>query len=115
MTAHDFVQNYYMHDSVISNVDVLDNGKTLVLWIDFAFLMQQGYNKADPKTGTLKVTFCDVSDYSIPENVNWDEISIGSYDLEDSVKFNLMNDTTGDFLELFVWSNHILAEAVEST
>ena len=56
MTALDFVKKYIMHDSLISSVEVLDVGRTIVLLIDFAFWMQVGYNETDPETGILKAT-----------------------------------------------------------
>ena len=116
MTAHDFVKNYYMHDSLIDNVEVLDNGRTIVLWVDFSYWMQEEYKEGDPDTGKLKITFYDVENYSIPENVNWTEISIlDSFDLEGKVKFNMVNDDTDDFLVLSICSNRILVEALDRT
>ncbi len=114
MTAHDFVKNYYMHDSLIDNIEVLDNGRTIVFWVDFSYFMQEEYKDGDPDTGTLKITFCDVSDYSIPENVNWEDTSIlDSFDLGQKVKFNIVNDDTDDFIEVIICSNRILVEAVD--
>ncbi|MDO4841008.1 MAG: hypothetical protein Q3990_10100 [Desulfovibrionaceae bacterium] len=123
MTAHDFVKNYYMHDSSIDNVEVLDNGRTIVLWVDFSYWMQEEYKDGDPENGTIKITFYDVSDYTIPENVNWDEIGVfSSYVSGETVIFNLENDmaylrsgVVGDFLELSICSNRILVEAVDPT
>lgn len=123
MTAHDFVKNYNMHDSLIDNVEILDNGKTIVLWIDFSYWMQEDYKDGDPDTGKLKITFYDVEDYSIPENVNWDDISVFSSHVSgETVTFylindmaDLRNDMAGDFLVLSICSNRILVEAVDHT
>jgi hypothetical protein len=111
MTALDFVKKYIMHDSLISSVEVLDVGRTIVLLIDFAFWMQVGYNETDPETGILKVTFSDVTDYNIPEDVDWNEISILEATASgNTVKFSLMNDMTDVYLELIICSGHIVAE-----
>jgi hypothetical protein len=111
MTAQEFVRKYILHDSLIESVEVLSGGKTIVLMIDFAFWMQPGYNTANPETGTLKVTFDDVSECSIPENVKWNEISIlDAVASGNTVKFSLMNDMTDACSELTICSNRILAE-----
>ncbi len=111
MTAHNFVKEYIMHDSLIDSIEVLDTGRTIVLLIDFAFWMQVGYNATDPETGILKVTFSDVTDYNIPENIDWNEISILEATASgNTVKFSLMNDMTDAYLELIICSSHITAE-----
>lgn len=116
MTAHDFVKNYIMHDSLIDSIEVLDAGRTLVLMIDFAFWMQVGYNENDPETGLLQVTFSDVSDYSIPKDADWNEISILEATASgNTVKFSLMNDMTDAYLELIICSEQIVAEKLSHT
>ena len=108
MTAKEFVSNFIMHDSLIDNVEVLDDGKTIIISIDFAFWMQNGYKECNPETGTLEVVFANVNNYTIPENVDWSAISILETSLSnDSVKFSLMNDTTDDYLELIINSQNI--------
>ena len=123
MTAQDFIKNYIMHDSLIDNVEILDKGKTIVLWVDFSYWMQEEYKEGDPDTGKLKITFYDVEDYSIPENVNWDDTSIlDSYisgetvilNLENEMAF-LRNDVTNSFLVLSICSNRILVETIDRT
>ncbi len=116
MTAHDFVKNYIMHDSLIDSVEVLNGGRTIVILIDFAFWMQVGYNETDPETGTLKVTFSNVSNYIIPENIDWNEISILETAASgNTVKFNLMNDMTDAYIELSICSGHIVVEKLNRT
>ena len=116
MTALDFVKNYIMHDSLIDSVEILDAGRTIVLLIDFAFWMQSGYNETDSETGLLKVTFSNVSDYSIPEGADWNEISIlEAVASGNTVKFSLMNDMTDAYLELSICSKHIVAEKFNRT
>ena len=112
-----------MHDSLIDNVEILDKGKTIVLWVDFSYWMQEEYKEGDPDTGKLKITFYDVENYSIPENVNWDDTSIlDSYisgetvilNLENEMAF-LRNDVTNSFLVLSICSNRILVETIDRT
>ena len=111
MTAQEFAQKYIMHDSLIESVEILNGGREIVLMIDFAFWMQVGYNPADPETGPLKVTFNDVSEFSIPENAKWNEISIlDAAASGNTVKFSLINDMTDDCLKLTICSDHITAE-----
>ena len=111
MTAQEFAQKYIMHDSLIESVEILNGGREIVLMIDFAFWMQIGYNAADQETGPLKVTFNDVSEFSIPENVKWNEISIlDAAASGNTVKFSLMNDMTDACSELTICSSRILAE-----
>ncbi len=111
MTAKDFVKDYIMHDSLIDKVEVLEGGAKIVVSIDFAFWMQSGYNETDPETGTLTVTFNDVSAFYIPKNVDWNEISIlETAILGETVVFKLMNDMTDAYLELKICSNDIRIE-----
>ena len=108
MTTADFVANYIMHDSLIDKIEILENGSKIVLWIDFAFWMQNGYSENNPETGIIKVTFHGVSNYMIPENADWDEISILEMKLEGySVKFALINDMTDDYLEININADHV--------
>ena len=114
MTIKDFVANYIMHDSLIDKVEILENGSTIVLWIDFAFWMQEDYNENDPETGSLKVTFKNVIHYMIPENVNWDEISILESKTDgDYIKFALINDMTDDYLEISIKADSVFTAVVE--
>ena len=113
MTAKDFVNNYVMHDSLIDNVEILYGGDTVVLWVDFAFWMQKGYNEADPETGMLKVTFSGVSKCIIPEDVNWNEISILETCIDNgNIKFSLMNDMTDAYLEIIISSDNVTVESI---
>jgi len=115
MKITDFVAKYIMHDSLIDKVAILENGTTIVLWIDFAFWMQNGYYEKDPETGIIKVTFHDVSEYIIPENVNWDEISILEMkDDGDGIKFALINDITDDYLEINIKTDHVSVEVEDN-
>ena len=111
MTAQEFVRKNILHDSLIESVEVLNDGRTIVLMIDFAFWMQPEYNAAEPETGTLKVTFDDVSEFSIPQNIMWNEISIlDTAASGNTVKFSLMNDMTDACSELTISSSRIWAE-----
>lgn len=113
MTSSEFVSSYIMHDSLIDKVEVLDDGSTIVLWIDFAFWMQNGYKDTEPETGTLKVFFHNVKGYSIPKDADWNEISILETVVDgDAVKFNLMNDMTDDYLEIIISAESITATEV---
>ena len=115
MITTDFAENYIMHDSLIDKVEILENGSTIALWIDFAFWMQNGYNEKDPETGTIKVTFHGVTDSVIPENVNWDEISILEMKLDgDSIVFALINDMTDDYLEIMIRADHVTVTIEEN-
>ena len=115
MTIKEFVANYYMHDSLIDKAEILENGSTIILWIDFAFWMQEWYNENDPETGIIKVTFHGVSGYTIPENVNWNEISILNMDMEeDGVKFALSNDMTDDYLEISINADSVSVDVEEN-
>ena len=111
MTIAEFVNRYNLHDSLIDKVEILENGSTIALWIDFAFWMQNGYDEKDPETGMIIVTFHGVTDSVIPENVNWDEISILELKKDgDSIVFALMNDMTDDYLEININADHVTVE-----
>ena len=111
MTGSEFIAHYIMHDSLIDSVEVQDEGTRIVLMIDFAFWMQNGYKESDPETGSIKVTFNNVSFYDIPDDADWNEISILETRLENGqIKFALMNDMTDDYLELVIESNNVEVE-----
>lgn len=107
MKAFEFISNYILHDSLIDSVEVVDDN-TIVMSIDFAFWMQNDYDESMPETGVIKVTFNDVSQYSIPQDVDWNELSILEAKLENnSIKFLLMNDMTDESLEISIHSNSV--------
>ena len=111
MTGSEFVANYIMHDSLIDSVDVQEGGTRVVLMIDFAFWMQNDYKELDPETGSIRVTFKDVSYYDLPEDADWNEISILETSLENGrIKFALMNDMTDEYLELIIETNAVDVE-----
>ena len=111
MTGSEFVAHYIMHDSLIDSVEVKEDGTRIVLMIDFAFWMQNGYKESDPETGSIKVTFNDVSYYDVPDDADWNEISILETRLENGqIIFALMNDMTDDYLELVIESNNVGVE-----
>ncbi len=111
MTGSEFVANYIMHDSLIDSVDVQEDGTRVVIIIDFAFWMQNGYRESDPETGAIRVTFNDVSNYDVPEDADWNEISILETSLENGrIKFALMNDMTDDYLEIIIESSSVDVE-----
>ncbi len=111
MTGSEFVEHYYMHDSLIDSVEVQEDGARIVLTIDFAFWMQNGYQESDPETGAIKVIFYDVSYYDIHDDADWNEISILETCFENGqIKFALMNDMTDDYLELVIESNAVEVE-----
>ena len=111
MTSSEFVANYIMHDSLIDSVEVQEDGTRVVFIIDFAFWMQEGYKESDPETGSIKVTFNDVSYYDVPEDADWNEISILETRLENGrIIFALMNDMTDDYLEIIIESSSVDVE-----
>ena len=115
MTLPDFIANYIMHDSFIDKVEILENGSTIALWIDFAFWMQNGYKENDPETGVIKVIFNGVTNYSIPENVNWDEISILEMKMDgECIVFAMINDMTDDYLEININADHVSVEVEDN-
>ena len=114
MTITDFVANYIMHDSLIDRVEILENGSTIILWIDFAFWMQNWYKETDPETGMLKVTFQGVSNYLIPANADWNDISILEAKIDgDHVIFALINDMTDEDLEIMIHAESVSATVVK--
>ena len=116
MTLTDFVANYIMHDSLIDKIEILENGSTIALWIDFAFWMQNGYKENDPETGVIKVAFHGVTNFVIPENVNWDEVSILETKVDgDCIVFALINDMTDDYLEIIITADHVSVEVENNT
>ena len=68
------------------------------------------------KTGTLKVIFNNVADYKIPENVNWDEVSILEAKMNGNhICFALINDMTDDYLEINIKAEQVSATAIDNS
>ncbi len=108
MTGNEFVANYIMHDSSIENLKISNNRTEVILDIYFAFWMQDNYNESDPEMGTIKVTFHDVSEYEIPDNVGWDSISILSTSIENGcIKFSLTDDSPTGYFEMKIKSDNV--------
>ena len=103
MNAKEFIENYYMHDSWIENVEVFDGGTKLLFTVDFAFWMQEGYKESDPETGIINVTFDGVKKYEAPENIVWENYDILNTFLTetDGVKFAMGSDIFDDPLPYF--------------
>ena len=103
MNAKEFIENYYMHDSWIENVEVLDGGTKLLFTVGFAFWMQEGYKESDPETGIINVIFDGVKKYEAPENIVWENYGILDTFLTetDGVKFAMGSDIFDDPLPYF--------------
>lgn len=113
MTGKEFVEKYNLHDSLIDRVDICEEGSLIILWLDFAFWMQTGYHDCDPETGTLKVSFTNVSNYEIPDDVDWNEISILEATIENNaIKLALLNDVTDQYLEIVISASEVEAEVM---
>ena len=103
MTISEFVKHYILHDSLIDNVEIIDSGKTIAIWVDFAFWMQNWYKESQPETGMIKIMFKNVIEYDIPNGVDWSEISILEAQGEaDFLKLALLNDMTDEYLEIMI-------------
>ena len=93
MTMQDFVSDYYFHDSLINQIDTSDDCKTVTMLIDFAYWMQDNFCDSEPETGIIKVVFHNVTNFSCPEEINFEESSILDVTLnEGAISFNMLND-----------------------
>jgi len=111
MNAKAFITSYILHDSIIDKIEIVDSGCSIVMWVDFAFWMQNGYNEYDPETGVLKITFSNVSAYVIPGEVEWNAISIlDARAVGDNIIFSLMNDMTDEYMEISINSDNVTVE-----
>ena len=107
MTLEEFVSKYNMHDSLIDSISIEDD--TIVIVIDFAFWMQEGFNDGQPETGPLEVRFIGVKNYKIPNDIPLDEISILKTSIKDNaVLFAILNDMTDEYLEIAIESSDII-------
>ena len=109
MTTFEFVKKYILHDSLIDDIEINDCEKTIAIKFDFAFWMQKWYKEFQPETGIIRVIFENVMDYSIPNNVDWSEISILEAQNEsDYLKLALLNDMTDEYLEIIIKCENII-------
>ena len=114
MTAEEFVKKYVLHDSLIDDVYVDNNDGKVTIKIDFAFWMQEDYEESEPETGIVNVIFDGVSYIEIPQEVDWNEISISEARIEgDMIKFELMNDVTDDYLEILILAQNVSFETID--
>lgn len=103
MTAHNFIEKYNLHDSLIDTVNYNQANATVNLQIDFAFWMQSWYTEKYPETGTINVVFRSVKAFNCPSDVDWSPISILRAVCEgETIKIFLMNDMTDDCFEMAV-------------
>ena len=108
MTAKDFVSGYYLHDSIIDEIEESDNGKTISILIDFAFWMQENYCDSDPETGIIKVVFHNVTNFSSPDGINFEECSILDVVFEDeTVTFHMLNDFSDESFEIRIVADSV--------
>lgn len=115
MKAKEFVDKYYLHDSLFDKVSFSKNDAIVSMIIDFAFWMQHWYEEGTAETGLISVTFNNVEDYSCPECVDWEQISILQTEESDGViKFSLMNDMEDSYLEMKIKSDDIEVEILDN-
>ena len=109
MTIQELATNYNMHDSLIDSFSVDDQEKTIRIIIDFAFWMQDNYSEGDPETGPLNVTFLNVSNYSVPEQLPLDEISILKTSvLDNAFVFTILNDITDECFDIRIKADSVM-------
>ena len=111
MKAKEFIDKYYLHDSLFNKVSFSKEEAVVTMIIDFAFWMQSWFKEGMDETGLIFVTFHNVEDYSCPDSVDWEQISILQTEETDGlVKFSLMNDMDDSYLEMKVKSDDIDVE-----
>ena len=59
MTIESFVKHYNLHDSYITSVEYSVDSHCVLLFIDFAFWMQESYKDGEPENGIIQVEFQD--------------------------------------------------------
>ena len=107
MLITEFVNKYYMHDSLIDYISY--ENSTVSMTIDFAFWMQNWYVQGNPETGPLKLEFKNVSFYQCPDQIPLDEVSILEISIEDDIlKFALLNDMTDEYLEIKIAASEVI-------
>ena len=115
MKAKEFVDKYYLHDSLFEKVSFSKDTAVVSMIIDFAFWMQSWYKEGTAETGLISVTFNNVENYTCPENVDWEQISILQAEESDGViKFSLMNDMEDSYLEMTIKSDDIVVEILDN-
>ena len=108
MKAKEFVDQYYLHDSLFDQVSFVKEEAVVSMMIDFAFWMQSWYEEGMAETGLISVIFHNVEEYSCPESVDWKQISILHTEESDGViQFSLMNDAEDSYLEMKIKSDDI--------
>ena len=115
MKAKEFVDKYYLHDSLFEKVSFSKDTAVVSMIIDFAFWMQSWYKEGTAETGLISVTFNNVENYTCPENVDWEQISIlQAEESEGVIKFSLMNDMEDSYLEMIIKSDDIVVEILDN-
>ena len=115
MKAKEFVDKYYLHDSLFDKVSFSKDNAVVSMIIDFAFWMQSWYKEGTAETGLISVTFNSVENYTCPENVDWEQISIlQAEESEGVIKFSLMNDMEDSYLEMIIKSDDIVVEILDN-
>lgn len=106
MTPETFVNKYNLHDSMIDSV--ITDGAAVRMVIDFAFWMQEDYREEHAETGSLAVSFSDVTEYECPDQLPLEEISILNASLQDDgIIFALLNDITDEYYEIRIKARDI--------
>ena len=89
MTINDFLNKYYLHDSLVKNVSSQNN--KVELTIDFCFWMQENYQEKDPETGIIHMVLPNASIISGPTG-DLDDYSILEVEYHDNCIFLLIMD-----------------------
>lgn len=115
MKAKEFVNKYYLHDSLFDKVSFAKESATISMIIDFAFWMQSWYKEGTAETGLISVTFNNVENYSCPDGVVWEQISIlQAEESNGAIKFSLLNDMEDSYLEMEIKSDNIKVEVLDN-
>lgn len=114
MTLLEFAEKYYLHDSLITNINYTETEQTLDIDVEFCHWAQPQYCDTEPEVGMIRLKFSDVSDFSsdgLGGDIDYFSILDALYS-NDTLKLNILDDFNDALYTLIISAKTVLVETL---
>ena len=111
MTLHDFVENYYLHDSFIESISQNEEHGSIEFIINFCYWMQDDFTEGSRETGLIELVFTGVKPPKLDLSKNYcDYIILKTNENDGQIVFALYDDISNDYCELSFEADDVTIE-----
>ena len=114
MKCSELVSQYILHDSLLETITVSDDGRTVVLLIDFCNWAQDQYKETEPETYLIRVIFLDVETFVYDEHeLNSDTILSTKSISPTSIEIVTIQDETNEISVMTITAEDVHIEKMD--